>query len=1202
MKKHCFLAIFAALLFCTLNLQAQTPCSQRLIRHIDFAYTGGGAIPQRWDINQTSVSELDFIINPNFTYAATGNMANTTDRKYAITQNPSTLDPSYANITVTPGGILVMDPLRNSNNDEFGVFQIYGLIPENVYWIEIKVHNLYKAATTPACCWNDLLSAEVRGNGNNPHDGQPNHGPDEGVPTGWTGTNISNGTNGANGNWDMNTNYPQGMLRPGANGSYAIMRGRKHLGNATNGFTITFRKGNSAEANQMVLGIEYIKIYGCEAEAIITSTGSNKVCENTTVTLTARGLAPMDGIITWRENNATGNIIQQSTSRDLTITAPSVGTNVTYYASGAWSNKTITIEPKVCCSSAGGQQTEIFRESFSNVTFTTHNGLNRANIPGLGVYSSIGTAYTYNDANRPCSNPGTTCERYINDGEYAVVKNSCDGGWWCGFAWSPQRVNEHTGDGGGALLVNATGNTSQITAAFYRRELTGLCENSVYEFSAYYVSLGVNDQTKASLTFEIFAGGTLTGGGTRIDFTNTGEIPNVSGGQLPVWRYTSIPFSTVGYPVGTTFYVQIRNNQAGGMGNDLMIDDIVVTKCMPTLYLYEEGTTHTSISVCSSDPVRTSVELTTSVINVISSGTGTVYAQLMKSTNQTTWTAVGPTQTLSGTTLTFSIIPPATGTDYYMVKLSNDPVRAANPNLSPPSDCRNDVITLTFDITRDGSMANAADPIATPLTYICNGAYVASYTLTGNTPSDATEWGWSLNDPTGASVTYSSNPTAKIITVNQSGNWYFFYKNGDCRGWKMIPVTIHTAINIPAITITQPGMVPALVCNGSPLNLTPPTIPAGIPVDERGWLLNGVPFTSGTVVTMADNGKTLTYFAKNDCDRKESNGVIIRVGQTYNTPISDQHCFGVPYTANGFNIPVSNMVLGVNTYTDNTHRTVDGCDSIVTLTLTVVASMVNANIETPLIVCGNDEDIFNLLVSPTGNPADMFPTNYKLVFEPNNAGFGEITGTFSGGNIIEIPIPANIYPDNYKFTLELNNASSECGGITYSDTLKIYYSNKIMQQKWDDVIALLNYYYNGGYEFAGYQWYKNNKIMTGKTYSYIYIAPEKLNPDDCYQVLIKRDDGSQIFSCCFYSGDPRPTVNDVPVVISNGGNVTIYFATPRKATANIYSVTGILIGSANLDSDIISMPAPPQGTYLLEILSQDNNTGRQVFPFVVNRR
>jgi len=101
-------------------------------------------------------------------------------------------------------------------------------------------------------------------------------------------------------------------------GRILYLVGQMTLGNATSGFKLTFRKPAS-EPNPVVLGIDYIKVYGCQQEAINVSGGSNNICEASPFTLTAQGIGSAGSTYQWYQNNV---LLPGRTSDTLNIVSP----------------------------------------------------------------------------------------------------------------------------------------------------------------------------------------------------------------------------------------------------------------------------------------------------------------------------------------------------------------------------------------------------------------------------------------------------------------------------------------------------------------------------------------------------------------------------------------------------------------------------------------------------------------------------------------------------------------------------------------------------------------------------------------------------------------------------------------------------------------------------------------------------------------
>jgi hypothetical protein len=147
---------------------------------------------------------------------------------------------------------------------------------------------------------------------------------------------------------------------------------------------------------------------------------------------------------------------------------------------------------------------------------------------------------------------------------------------------------------------------------------------------------------------------------------------------------------------------------------------------------------------------------------------------------------------------------------------------------------------------------------------------------------------------------------------------------------------------------------------------------------------------------------------------------------------------------------------------------------------------------------------------------DVQPSIYEIIFAPLTAvptgfvGFSNITGTIRntiGGAMlydipIRIPVPNSIYPNHYTAILRLTNSFNKC---TFDIPLQIdvLYKSNIIDQRWNDVFAVFNANFNGGYTFSSYQWYRNGVAISGATHSILY-AGDLTNPNDyvCTQCVL----------------------------------------------------------------------------------------------------
>jgi hypothetical protein len=165
---------------------------------------------------------------------------------------------------------------------------------------------------------------------------------------------------------------------------------------------------------------------------------------------------------------------------------------------------------------------------------------------------------------------GTTTYRFTanrpKDGCYVVSNTHQHFNWY--------KLKDHTpGDKNGRMLIV---NAGYEPGEFFRVPVSGLCENTSYEFSSWIVNL-TREYTKAcgrgipiDVTFEIWNKSNMI----LLASGSTGEI---YGGNKPTWRQYALVFQT--RPNETSVILKIRNNGRGGCGNDLALDDIEFKPC-----------------------------------------------------------------------------------------------------------------------------------------------------------------------------------------------------------------------------------------------------------------------------------------------------------------------------------------------------------------------------------------------------------------------------------------------------------------------------------------------------------------------------------------------------------------------------------------------------------------------------------------------
>jgi gliding motility-associated-like protein len=217
-----------------------------------------------------------------------------------------------------------------------------------------------------------------------------------------------------------------------------------------------------------------------------------------------------------------------------------------------------------------------------------------------------------------------------NDGQYSIV-NYTSGCW--GNGW--HTLTDHTGDKNGYfMLINASYQPSD----FFVQTINSLCAGTTYEFSSWIINMGNNTGgILPNITFTI-----EKTDGTILSSYNSGDVPVIN---PATWGRYGFFFKT---PVGvSTVVVRMHNNAAGGLGNDLALDDIGFSPAGPGIVV--------GITGSKSDTLNNSCGLTTSLFSTV----GTCYIQ-----NTYQWQ-------ISTDDVTWSDIPGAVNQNYFPVVQSS---------------------------------------------------------------------------------------------------------------------------------------------------------------------------------------------------------------------------------------------------------------------------------------------------------------------------------------------------------------------------------------------------------------------------------------------------------------------------------------------------------------------------------------------------
>ena len=298
-------------------------------------------------------------------------------------------------------------------------------------------------------------------------------------------------------------------------------------------------------------------------------------------------------------------------------------------------------------------------------------------------------------------------------------------------------------------------------------------------------------------------------------------------------------------------------------------------------------------------------------------------------------------------------------------------------------------------------------------------------------------------------------------------------------------------------------------------------------------------------------------------------------------------------------------------YTDSL-KTIAGCDSIVSLNLTVnpvYEGFVGDTIvcaETPLIIDGQRYKY---------SYSDVFPVFYKNIYDCDSVCKWNVTVLDSIKPEVRVremddnPSSGAIYIDGEGFDYYTVNGGypQTADSITglNGGSFELEFFNDFgcsvvreaqvsvcmpgwVYQRWDDVLSLKNFSAletdSVTHIFENYQWFKDNEPIEGATLSYLYEA-QGLDPEATYHLEMTRvHNGETVVTCPFrpVREEDRVVVYVYPSPVQSGGKLTIMVSAPAMAT--IVNTFGDVVTTIDLKEGanevVMNVPA---GLYVVQV-------------------
>lgn len=261
------------------------------------------------------------------------------------------------------------------------------------------------------------------------------------------------------------------------------------------------------------------------------------------------------------------------------------------------------------------------------------------------------------------------------------------------------------------------------------------------------------------------------------------------------------------------------------------------------------------------------------------------------------------------------------------------------------------------------------------------------------------------------------------------------------------------------------------------------------------------------------------------------------------------------------------------------HQAINGCDSILVLRLLENRVQMNAihthdhcaddgYLALQLDVEGLIDSLDLQLIIHNPDTIASIPYNQKIAMPADGNVFIPINNIRAG--IYDVLITA--YYHGYEV-------------LSIPTKIRYLYPTSVLEQRWDDVICVLTNAYNGGYDFAAFQWYKNGIELSGETQHFLH---QPLEHGAYYTVLLTETNGTQLFTCPLYIEERTEAIVVEPTLVSKQQPIRCFV--PQMASVLIYNETGQLLSHYTIpQGENYLLPPNLQGIYLMKIILLDNH-------------
>lgn len=246
----------------------------------------------------------------------------------------------------------------------------------------------------------------------------------------------------------------------------------------------------------------------------------------------------------------------------------------------------------------------------------------------------------------------------------------------------------------------------------------------------------------------------------------------------------------------------------------------------------------------------------------------------------------------------------------------------------------------------------------------------------------------------------------------------------------------------------------------------------------------------------------------------------------------------------------------------------NGCDSLKTLQLTVDYSLTVEQMDLESGCSEGEQIALYLQLSRLVDSA-----RFTFSDEAKAAGLRDTIVYFHAKEATIFVPHRGVHPGTFTCEVALVHDADVLSTASFSFTF--LYPASVLEQAWNDVVAVLTHDFNGGYNFAAYQWYENGELLIGETHSYLY-RPLIMGGE--YSALLTETDGTQSMTCPLIA-EYQKDISLYPTILKPQQKIQCHVS--QEAELWLYDALGRVAGHYPLPEGDTYISAPgATGVYI----------------------